>query len=619
MTYDDDEEDQMTDETMFMKINREALRNAPGAPGTQRLKRPAQAQPLQAVPVHSEGAPPSAVMLANGDASKETQVYQEFTQSVYDGVVLTEYDGSVLDANMRVEEFFLFDQERLRNLSITDLLVGADDSTMDQIVANINNNRRTVIEADCIRSDQTTFSAEITVNVLHLTDEGQLCFFIRNITRRKEMLNALRESEQRFRDIAESMSDWIWQISLDGTCQFCTEKVTDILGHSVDEMVGKSLFEYVVTEQAAEAQELFQSFITDGEDIQRLEVWMYGRDGDLRCISFSGCAVFNDDEVCIGYRGIASNVTDRKLKEQELDRYRHHLEDLVRERTSEAVAAKEEAEAANRAKSDFLANMSHEIRTPMHGILSFANFGIKNIDRSGKEDSLDFFQEIKESGERLLHLLNDLLDLSKLEAGRMVYDREEVELYSIVDTAVTQFVPIIQEKNLTIELPEPDISVIAEVDRNRMIQVMSNLISNAIKFTPDGRTISIEFRRGTIKHAEVSTEAIEISITDEGVGIPADELGMVFQKFAQSSQTRTAAGGTGLGLAICHEIIVNGHKGLIWAEQNPHATGAVFTTSLPVKRIEHTHVDDTHAEDAEAGAWHSVAVEEDYGCQTNAS
>ncbi|MDP7399904.1 MAG: PAS domain S-box protein, partial [Lentisphaeria bacterium] len=482
MNYDENEmQEQMPDETMFLKIDREALLASPVVPAKQRIKRPKQAPPLQAVPAPLVEPEPPAVSpgVSAVESAKGMQVYQEFTQSVYDGVVLTEYEGTIVDANMRAAEFFLLEQEQLRELRITDLLIGADDETMSQIVANLNNNRRTVIEADCARSDNTTFSAEITVNVLHLTDEGQLCFFIRNVTRRREMLNALHESEQRFRDIAESMSDWIWQIDLDGACQFCTEKVVDILGYNVKDMVGKSLFEYVIEEHAEEATGMFQSYIRSGQNLTQLEVWMRGRDGDQRCISFSGCPVFNDQEECTGYRGIASNVTDRKLREQELDRYRHHLEELVRERTSEAVAAKEDAEAANRAKSDFLANMSHEIRTPMHGILSFANFGIKRIDRVEKHNLLDFFQEIKDSGERLLHLLNDLLDLSKLEAGLMVYDRVEMELYSIVDTAVTQFVPLIQEKNLTINLEQPDFLAVAEVDENRIIQVISNLISNA--------------------------------------------------------------------------------------------------------------------------------------------
>jgi PAS domain S-box-containing protein len=594
MNYDENEmPEQMSDETMFLKINREALLASQIMPAKQRIKRPKQAKPLQAVPAQLVEPEPPAVspVVSAVDSAKGMQVYQEFTQSVYDGVILTGYEGTILDANTRAAEFFLLEQEQLHELRITDLLIGADDMTMSQIVGNLNNNRRTVIEADCARSDNTTFSAEITVNVLHLTDEGQLCFFIRNITRRNEMLNALRESEQRFRDIAESMSDWIWQIDLDGACQFCTEKVVDILGYSVEDMVGKSLFEYVVEEHAEEATGMFQSYIQSGQNLTQLEVWMRGLDGDQRCISFSGCPVFNDREECTGYRGIASNVTDRKLKEQELDRYRHHLEELVRERTAEAVAAKEDAEAANRAKSDFLANMSHEIRTPMHGILSFANFGIKRIDRAEKENLLDFFQEIKDSGERLLHLLNDLLDLSKLEAGLMVYDRVEMELCSIVDTAVTQFVPLIQEKNLTINIEQPDFLAVAEVDENRIIQVISNLISNAIKFTPEGTAIDIEFRRGSIKRGDSINDAIEISITDQGIGISEEELETVFRKFTQSSHTHTAAGGTGLGLAICHEIVVNGHKGLIWAEPNPQGQGVVFITSLPVKRIEQTKVE----------------------------
>lgn len=554
------------DETMFLKIDRGQL--------------------LEPTPIIQPDQVPKKLAVVATVVAKKVEstgmLHSEFLEGVYDAAILTDRAGKVLDCNTRASEFFLLDHDHMCRLKVTGLLAGADDTVLCAIVTNLDNDRRTVIEADCIRSDGTSFPSEITVNLVHLTEHGELSFFIRNVTRRREIVNALRESEQRFRDIAESTSDWIWEINKEGVYTFCTEKATEVLGYPVQELLGKSLFESAMADHRKEAWEIFNGYVERHQNLGQLEVWMFSVDGTLHCVSFSGCPVFNEAKKCIGYRGIASDVTDRKKKEEELDRYRHRLEELVRERTAELVGAKEEAEAANRAKSDFLANMSHELRTPMHGILSFANFGITRIDRSDKGELLDFFQEIKDSGERLLHLLDDLLDLAKLEAGKMTYEKIDLELFAVVDSAVSQFQSLITEKNLNITLDKPDFSTVCEIDQNRIIQVMSNLMSNAIKFTPEGKTIQIRCRQGSIKRGRLPQPSIEVSFYDEGVGVPEDELNQIFNKFTQSGKTHTAVGGTGLGLAICREIIVTGHGGLIWAENNPDG-GVVLTTSLPLK------------------------------------
>lgn len=249
-------------------------------------------------------------------------------------------------------------------------------------------------------------------------------------------------------------------------------------------------------------------------------------------------------------------------------------EQMIKEK--ELLKAKDDAEKANKSKSLFLANMSHELRTPMHGILSFASFGITKSKDIDNEKIPFYFRQIEESGQRLMRLLNDLLDLAKLESGKMDM---EFNLQSIIDVCNI----VIQEQQL--RLNEKDMEIIwdkgsddflLEFDKPSMIQVVTNLFSNAIKFNQDGQPIVITMKK---KEIENGANGLFFSMRDHGVGIPEDEFELIFSRFDQSSRTITGAGGTGLGLPICKEII-DAHQGKIWAENHPEG-GAVFNFIIP--------------------------------------
>ena len=243
-------------------------------------------------------------------------------------------------------------------------------------------------------------------------------------------------------------------------------------------------------------------------------------------------------------------------------------------------AAKEGAEAANLAKSEFLANMSHEIRTPMHAILSFSKMGIKKSQLPKEEKLGQFFKNIHESGERLLVLLDDLLDLSKLESSYSIFKLEYNDLVDITRVGLKEFSKLAQSKSLELKIDIPDERMDGKFDHNKILQVIRNLLSNAIKFTPEGKQIKISFAPAYLLQRDSSKcDAISMTIKDEGIGIPEGELEDIFDKFIQSSKTRTGSGGTGLGLAICKEII-EGHKGTITASNNPGG-GTQFTFIIP--------------------------------------
>ncbi|MBE9532701.1 MAG: hypothetical protein IMF04_01140 [Proteobacteria bacterium] len=253
-----------------------------------------------------------------------------------------------------------------------------------------------------------------------------------------------------------------------------------------------------------------------------------------------------------------------EIKSKELSFAKNKAEDL-----------QHQAEEANKSKSEFLANMSHELRTPMHGILSFANIGVEMIDTASKEKLALYFSNIQISGDRLLALINDLLDTSKFEAGKMEVSPIESDLISLLNNCQLEQSQRVENLQLSFEVNAQKETMIGFFDPIRIGQVITNLLSNAIKFSPKGGKILVEMRYG-------EADEIQFSIHDQGVGIPNEELEVIFDPFIQSSKTKTGAGGTGLGLAISRQII-NIHHGKIWAENTPHG-GAIINFTLPSKK-----------------------------------
>jgi len=387
---------------------------------------------------------------------------------------------------------------------------------------------------------------------------------------------ALKASEQRFRDFSAVSSDWFWET--DAEMRFTVYTGPDRAGrHLIDIVRGKRRDEFASPEDRLDTAKWadYHNAIARRQSFRDFEYQTLSIDSRPIWFSASGKPCFGSDGKFLGYRGTARDITARKAIEAELLHHRDHLSELVAAQTIDLIRAKEVAERANRLQSEFLANMSHEFRTPLHGILSYARLGATRTGQAPNEKIINYFERIHQSGSRMADLVNDLLDLAKLESRRTEFELHRADMAVLVSRVQSDLAALLAQRRITFVVDTRTTSTVALIDTQQFHHAIQNLLANAIKFSPNGGTITVGFSDAMLgRH-----EALALTVRDQGIGIPPGEEERIFDKFVQSSATKTGAGGTGLGLAITLEI-VRGHNGTLAARNHPEG-GAVFEICVP--------------------------------------
>jgi PAS domain S-box-containing protein len=376
-----------------------------------------------------------------------------------------------------------------------------------------------------------------------------LCWAIR---KRRRAEAELQRFTRNFETFLEHTSDFVYFKDADSRFLFCSQTMADITGHRHwRELLGKHDREVFPPETATIYEEEERQIFADGKPMLDWIQPYYDAQGRHCFVQTNKWPLFDQHGKVVGIFGISRDITEHRRIEAELEGYRNHLEALVENRTVELIAARDAAESANRAKSTFLANMSHELRTPLNGVLGMIELARRNMQDARGQNQLDL---AKQSAERLLRVLNDILDIARIEAARVVLDNLPLQLGQRVDRALGELAAAAAAKGLALsaEVPAELATLPLKGDPQRLDQILHHLLGNAIKFTERG-TVSIR-----VSAIDEGPDALRVrfAIIDTGVGVEAEAQARLFSVFEQADNSSTRRyGGTGLGLAISKRLV----------------------------------------------------------------
>jgi len=386
---------------------------------------------------------------------------------------------------------------------------------------------------------------------------------------------SLRQSGKKYRDIFDNAVMGIYQSTPEGLYRSVNPTLARIFGYTTpEEMIAdvKDIRREVYVNP--EDRTRFMRTLEQKDVVRGFETEFKRRDGSRFWVSINGKAVRDAQGNVVHYEGTIEDITAQKLAERELATYRAHLEKLVKERTAELEIAKDRAEAADRIKSAFLATMSHELRTPLNSIIGFTGILLQGIVGPLNDEQKKQLGMVRGSAQHLLSLINDVLDISKIEAGQLRMTDEPFDLREALEKTVASARPLAEKKGLALSCAVSDGIDRITADRRRVEQVLLNLISNAVKFTERG-SVTVECRS--------DGDQVRISVTDTGIGIRPEDRETIFQAFRQvDSGVNRRYEGTGLGLPISRRLVeLMGGRIEIESEWG---SGSTFSFSLPRER-----------------------------------
>ncbi|MCG8696447.1 MAG: PAS domain S-box protein, partial [Bacteroidales bacterium] len=393
---------------------------------------------------------------------------------------------------------YAFDE--LREIKITDLDVNLPQSKWTKFMEVLSINNKFRYESEFLHKDGRKIPVEVMMNFHQVVDRKFITVFYHDITKRKDTENALIKSEEKFRLIAETSVDIIIHINIKGKIVYCSPAIFNLTGYKSEEMIDKEVESFMLEEYVEMYRDNFKKSLKY-QRISEFEMQLKTKLNVLKTVE-ANLVLFKRDENTDLVQMVIRDITDRKQTQLQLEQALLNYERIVTEtqllndslrREVEArqrIAAKlhkanQEAEAANAAKSEFLANMSHEIRTPLNAVLGFAEILKERLRHMPQLH--DYIEGINTGGRSLLSLINDILDLSKIEAGKLEINREPVDIEVLLREVEHIFRSKVQSKGLNFEINiDESMPQALLLDHTRIRQILFNLVGNAVKFTESG-------------------------------------------------------------------------------------------------------------------------------------
>ena len=479
-----------------------------------------------------------------------------FTLSL-DMLCIANFDGYFLDLNPAWERTLGFTIEELKARPFIDFVHPDDRESTTAEAEKIMSTGRDVVSFEnrylCKDGGYRWILWSSTLSL-----EKRLYYAVgRDITRRKQAEDALEQEQSLLQTFMDNTPDHIYFKDKESRFIRINKAQTNLFRLSdAQEAIGKTDAEFFTEEHAQQAYKDEQKVIRSGKPMAAKEEKETWPSGEETWASTTKAPLFDKAGQIMGTFGISRDITERMRAQAELQ------------------AAKEAAEYADRAKSDFLANMSHELRTPLNAIIGFAEILRDEIIGPIRPEQRELVVDIHTSGRHLLNMINDILDLSKIEAGTMDLD---FETFSVVDAMeeVNTIVNALASKKQIQLAQEFDQDITVTADKTKFKQILYNLLANGVKFTNEDGRVTTKF--------EISDNSLLIQVIDTGVGISPEDQEMLFQAFTQVDTSKARAHeGTGLGLALTKRL-VELHGGEIWVESTV-GEGSTFSFTLPMQR-----------------------------------
>ena len=487
-----------------------------------------------------------------------------------DAIISKNLDGIIQSWNKAAEDIFGYPAEYMIGKSITILI--PDDclyQEADFMVRLVEGKRISHFETKRKRRDGSLI--DVSLSISPIKDEQGVVIGASKIVRDISISKEKQRYQSILAAIVDSSDDAIISKNLDGIIQSWNKGAELIFGYQSFEMIGQHVSKLIPPDRSSEEAEIIRE-LRAGKRVSHFETIRRRKDGELIEVSLTISPIIDEYGVVIGASKIARDITIKKQYEKALLEAKQKLETANRN----LRAARDEALAASKMKSQFVANMSHEIRTPMNGILGMCNI----LLRSGLNDQQrDCATLINDAGTSLLTIINDILDFSKIESGRIDFERKEFSPLKLVEGVCQILATQAHAKNLSLmSYVDPALPDLLVGDENRLRQVLINLTNNAIKFSDSGEILVRAMREGT--GSRLNCDVI-FSVTDNGIGVAPEDQDRLFQPFVQVyADANRRFGGTGLGLSISKRLIELMH-GSIGIESSVGA-GSMFWCRLPL-------------------------------------
>jgi PAS domain S-box-containing protein len=531
-------------------------------------------------------AAPAARRAARDEArSADLALYRSIFQQALDGILVAGADGRVLEANPRACEMLGYAPGELRGIDAQALLAPGDMIGREGLLSRLH--AGDAVRAECLLACKAgeTIAAEVSVKIM---DDGRTQWMMRDITERKRAERALRESEATYRSLVDISPDAVVVTDLQGTVMLANRQALELFGfNSIDEIIGLNVFDAVAPGERERAAEDMTRTLETGA-VRQVEYTLVWRDGTTLPAEVSASVVLDDEGQPRGLVTVVRDLSERKRAEQTLSELNRDLERRVAERTAQLEQARKnmedvylEAQNAIREREELLSIVSHDLKNPLGAIKGFAQMLQRVVRRSDVDEAtarklLDGLAQIESASTRMDSLLNEQLDLTRLQAGQTIeLQRRRADLAAIARQVAEEYQRTTGRHRLWVLAPEE--AVEGEWDPQRIERSLSNLVSNAVKYSPKGGEIEISVTR---EEDESGRLWAVCCVTDQGLGIPEQDLSRIFDWYTRASNVPNAITGTGIGLASVKQVVEQ-HGGAVDARSR-EGEGSTFTIRLPV-------------------------------------